>query len=165
MEKVQNKQTKKIFNIYKGDIYNEFYIDNKKTLQEELCNTIERVSNEDGVLQSATFEFKVSEGVQVDEKEFKDAYKNSFNTIKAVKKNECFRCLMYGLSLFLVGMILLFINIYVVDTNNFVYEFFNVFTWVFLWGAIEVLLIEMVQIIIEIKKLKKILEAKIVIKK
>jgi hypothetical protein len=76
------------------------------------------------------------------------------------KQHELKRCLITGLILLLIGLVMLCFDVFIENkVPYFWFEFFNVFSWVFCWGAIEVLTIQLVQIKMEINKLKKITNA------
>ena len=64
----------------------------------------------------------------------------------------------------LVGVAMLAFDVFVMEElNYFLFEFFNVFAWVFCWGGIEILTIELIQLIMEKNKAKRVLNSKIIL--
>ena len=77
-----------------------------------------------------------------------------------MKRLELSRCLTTGFSLLVVGILLILLNVFVFEElEKFTYEMFSVISWVFMWAAVETLTLELIQILIEIKKSKKLLKS------
>lgn len=156
---MQNRK-KLTINIFDEDVFNEYGVDGEETLQDELTETIEQKANTQKISTSLEINVVKPENSNIDNKKFTLAFKNTFKDKIKTIKHECSRCVITGLILLMVGVGMLALDVFVFENlNYFVYEFFNVFAWVFCWGGIEVLTIELTQLVIEIKKAKRILNS------
>ena len=156
---MKNKQ-KLTINIFDEDVFIEYGVDGEETLQDELTDTIEKKANTQKLSTELEINVVKPENSKINNEQFALAFKNTFKDKINTVKHECSRCVLTGLILLMVGIGMLALDVFVLEPlNYFVYEFFNVFAWVFCWGGIEVLTIELTQLIIEIKKSKRILNS------
>ncbi len=148
--------------LYDENIYNEYGVSNSELLQDELCDTIEKISNTHKIKTNLIINFSKPKQSVLDEKEFVNAFKNTYESKVSMKKHEVNRCIITGGIMLFIGIAMLCLDIFVFEPLNYLaYEFFNVFSWVFCWCAIEALTIQLIQLIIEVNKYKKILNARI----
>ena len=148
--------------LYSDDVYSSFGTDNIPLLNDEISHTIQTYANNSRAKTKLTINFKTYEEDPIDYSEFLDAYKNTFKSKINEKKFDLKRQLILGTSLFIIGLILLLIDVRIESkVSNYFYELINIFAWVFCWVAIEVLTLEMTKIVIEIQKLNKLINAKI----
>ena len=154
------KQRDLTINLFHEDVFNEYGVDEHTILQEDLTSTIESLSNTIKVTTKLNLNFCVNQGINVDETKFIEAYKNTFAANIKMKRLELSRCLTTGFSLLVVGILLILLNVFVFEElEKFTYEMFSVISWVFMWAAVETLTLELIQILIEIKKSKKLLKS------
>ncbi|MBR2467648.1 MAG: hypothetical protein IKB42_01220 [Clostridia bacterium] len=160
-----NKERKKLtINLYDEDVFNEYGVDGDEILQEELTTTISNLANTEKISTPLELTFIKPENNKIDNDKFVKAFSNSYNAEISRKKHECTRCIITGIILLLVGIAMLAFDVFVMEPlNYFFYEFFNVFAWVFCWGGIEILTIELIQLIMEKNKAKRVLNSKIVL--
>ena len=151
------------FNLYAKDVYNSYGVDDRPLLNDELAYTIEEQANNHKIKTNLAINFKKFKKSAINEETFVDAYQNSFNSRIRTKKHELSRCVATGAVMLLVGILMLLFDVFVAEPfmNYFWYEFFNVFAWVFCWGGIEVLTVELVQIQMEIGKIRRLTNAEI----
>ena len=151
------------FNLYDKDVYNSYGVDDNPLLNDELAYTIEERANNHKIKTKLAINFKKYSESPINEESFLNAYQNSFNSRIKAKTHELSRCLITGLIMLGVGILMLLFDVFVAETyfHYFRFEFFNVFAWVFCWGGIEVLTVELVQIKMEIGKLEKLTNAEI----
>lgn len=157
--------TKKLtVNIFDEDVFNEYGVDGEETLQEELAQTIQNLANTQKIKTKLEINIVKPENSTIDNNQFVEAYKNTFKANIERLNHEKTRCILTGAILLFIGIAMLAMDIFIFNNLNFfVYEFFNVFSWVFCWGGIEVLTIELTQLIIEINKEKRLLNSKLVL--
>jgi len=77
-----------------------------------------------------------------------------------MKNHEIIRCTITGLIFLVFSLVLL--EVYVLwkpYLNEFWDQFLTIFDWVFLWSAIQILTIELIQLFIDKAKIKKIFKA------
>ena len=156
--------TKEIsFNLHDDeDIYCPCGTNGRPLLDEDIVSTIQVEANNYKIKDRLNINFNIKKDSTVNEDEFVDAYKNVFSSKKKEKKYEWNRCLITGLILLCVGIIVLAFDVFLESrVPYFWFEFFNVFSWVFCWGGIEVLTVELIQIQMEINKINKLLNANI----
>ena len=158
-----NKKRKSLnIDLYSDDVYSSFGTNNIPLLNDEVSRTIQTYANNSKANAKLIINFKTYEEDPIDNKEFLDAYKNTFKSKITEKKYDLKRNLILGTSLFIIGLILLFIDVKIESkVSNYFYELINIFAWVFCWVAIEVLTLEVAKITIEIQKLNKLINAKI----
>ena len=156
-----NKKRKNLnFDLYSDDVYCSYGTDKGPLLNDEIAQTIENHANNNKVKTRLAITFNTYEESPIDKNEFLQAYSNTYNSKIVEKKHELSRCLITGTILLFVGLALLLFDVSIEDKfPYFWFELFNVFSWVFCWGGIEVLTIELVQIVIEIKKIKRLTNA------
>ena len=151
------------FNLYNDNVYCSYgTTEGGPLLSEDIANTIGTHANNHKLKTILEIVFNTSKDSHLDQEEFKQAYKNTFSSKKVEKKHELSRCVLTGSILMTIGIILLII--YVSMTNRvpyFWFELFCLFAWVFCWGGIEVLTIELTQIAIEIKKIDRMINTRI----
>lgn len=158
---MNNNKTKNLtINILEEDIYNEYGVDEHVVLQEELTSTIETLSNTQKLNDKLNLNFSVNKDVNVNEERFVEAYKNTFKMNIQMKKHELSRCITTGIAILVIGIILLALNVFVLENlEKFTFALFDVISWVFVWAGVETLTLELIQIVIEIKKSRKLLNA------
>ena len=150
------------FNLYSDDVYCSYGTDKGPLLNDEIAQTIENHANNHKIKEDLSITFKTYEESPIDKNEFLQAYSNTYNSKIVEKRHELSRCMITGLILLTVGFLLLWLDVAIEEkVPYFWYELFNVFAWVFCWGGIEVLTIEAIQIILEIKKIKRLTHAHI----
>ncbi len=151
------------FNLYDKDVYNSYGVDDKPLLNDELAYTIEERANNHKINTKLSINFKKYKESPINEEDFLDAYKNSFSSRIKAKTHELSRCLITGLIMLFVGIAILLFDVFVAEEffHYFWFEFFNVIAWVFCWGGVEVLTVELIQIKMEIGKLEKLTKAEI----
>lgn len=158
----KNKQHNLTINLYHADIFNDYGVNEYIYLQDDLISTIETMSNTVKLNTQLNLNIGVDKNVEVNETQFTEAFKNTFTSSIKMKRLELIRCLTTGIVLFMIGVILVLLNVFIFDgLNKFIYELFGVISWVFVWAGTEALTIELIQIIIEIKKATKLLKTKI----
>lgn len=161
MEKSRKKLT---INLYDEDVFNEYGVDDEQVLQEELSDTISALANTEKISTPLEITFIKPEKSKIENDKFVKAFSNTFSYEIARKSHECARCIITGIILLLVGVAMLAFDVFVMEElNYFLFEFFNVFAWVFCWGGIEILTIELIQLIMEKNKAKRVLNSKIIL--
>lgn len=161
--KAQSERKNVSLNLYSDNVYCYYGTDAGAILNSEITSTIEERSNNHKIKEKLTINFKTYEEAPINQDEFVYAYNNTFSSKIKAKKHEFKRCLLTGVVLLLIGLAMLCFDVFIENkVSYFWFEFFNVFAWVFCWGAIEVLTIQLVQIQMEINKLKKIIHANLV---
>lgn len=157
-----NEPEKLTINILDEDVFNEYGVDEHVVLQEDLTYTIETLSNTQKLNSKLNLNFSVKNDININEEKFIDSYKNTFRMNIKMKRHELSRCVTTGIVILLVGIFLLALNVFVFENlEKFTYEFFSVISWVFVWAGVETLTLELIQIIIEIKKNKRLLNANV----
>ncbi len=160
--KNQNKRVNLSIHLHGNDVYCSSGTDDGLILNDEVTSTIAESANNYEIKENLNINFKANEKSCINEEDFMLAYYNTFVSKMNQKKHELKRCLTTGVILLCVGILVLLFDIFVANQfSDFWYEFFNVFAWVFCWGGIEVLTIEMIQIQIEINKLKRLINSHI----
>ena len=150
------------FNLYSDDVYCSYGTDNGPLLNDEIASTIQERANNHKIKDKLSIEFITYEESPIDKTEFLSAYHNTYASKIKSKKHELVRCIYTGAILLIVGILTLLLDVFIEDkVSYFWFEFFNVFAWVFCWGAIEVLTIDLAQIQMEINKVKKLTKADI----
>jgi hypothetical protein len=161
MKKTERKKLN--FDLYDNDVYCHYGTENGPLLNDEVASTLQEKANNHKIKDKLLIEFKVNEESPIDKTEFLYAYHNTYSSKIKEKKHEVVRCIYTGIILLIIGILMLALDVSIEDKlPYFWFEFFNVFAWVFCWGAIEVLTIELAQIEMEINKIKKLTKADIV---
>lgn len=78
-------------------VYAEYGFDDKLLLNDSLIDSIEYVASTRPIKQKLTLCVKENVPVNIQENQFIDAYKNTFNTKIDGKKHEIGRCVMTGI--------------------------------------------------------------------
>lgn len=147
--------------IHNEDVFANYGYDDKEFIDYELMDTVYNLSNAYPLRHCLSIKFINESDKTIDEKRFKSAYKNTLKTEINKKKNEMKRCITTGLIMFVIGLILLLTYVYISPKwGPFIEEVFDLVAWVFAWAAVEILTVELIQILIEIKKYKRILNSK-----
>ncbi len=158
----QIKRKNVSLNLYSDDVYCYYGTDSGAILNTDISSTIEERANNHKIKEKLSINFQTYKESPINQEEFVNAYHNTFSSKIKTKKHEFKRCLITGIILLLVGLAMLCFDVFIENkVSYFWFEFFNVFSWVFCWGAIEVLTIQLIQIQMEINKIKKITEADI----
>lgn len=151
-----------IINLYDTDTYADYGYENHEQLNEELSNKIITLANTKAIKDNLLLRFKTNSQQPLEEGRFRTAYQNTIKNKIEMKKNEISRCAMIGSVQFLFSIALIFFLVFVAPSmGNTFYIFFEIFTWVFAWCAIEMLTIHMSQLIIDKLKFKRLLKATI----
>ncbi len=160
--KKQTERKNISLDLYNDNVYCYYGTDTGAILNGEIASTIEERSNNHKIKEQLSINFRTHKEAPIDQEEFVSAFHNTFASKIKAKKHEFKRCLLTGIILLVVGLAMLCFDVFIEDkVPYFWFEFFNVFSWVFCWGAIEVLTIQLIQIQMEINKLKKITESNI----
>lgn len=151
------------FNLYNDNVFCSYgTTEGGPLLSEDIAKTIETHANNHKLKTNLEIVFNTSKDSNLNKEEFKQAYKNTFSSKKIEKKHELSRCILTGSILMAIGIILLIIYVSMVNrVSYFWFELFCLFAWVFCWGGIEVLTIELTQIVIEIKKIDRMIKTRI----
>lgn len=84
------------------------------------------------------------------------------NYVKA-KQHEISRCLLTGIIMLIISAILICVeNFWLINMGAIVREISNVASWVFAWDAIEILAIQLIQLVIDKRKVQRLRDAKII---
>lgn len=160
------KRKKLNFNLYNDNVYCSYgTAEGGPLLSDDIANTIKTHANTNKLKTKLEIEFSTSKDSNIDKDEFLQAYNNTFSSKKVEKKHELSRCILTGSILMAIGIILLVIYVSMVNrVPYFWFELFCLLAWVFCWGGIEVLTIELVQIVIEIKKIDRLINSNIAFK-
>ena len=162
MEKKQKNYTKLNISIYEKEIYADYGYDNHELIDNSLVDTIYKLAETKPIREKLELVIAKKKSVSIDEDRFKKAYKNSISNKTKSISHEIFRCSIVGIVLLLFGVGLLCVTEFLLHgLDNFAYQFFTILSWVFCWGGIEVLCIQLTQLAIEKKKYKRLLNCKI----
>lgn len=152
-------------NLNDDNIYDDYCVDEAREviLQDSLFSRLKNLAELTPVNQNICFNLvKEYKQVDINQKEFEEAYTNTIKTKKIINKHEVNRCLLSGLSFLFVALILIFFDVYVASYQGKIIAYLvEVAAWVFAWVAVEVLGIHLLQLLIERNKLKRMLKAKI----
>lgn len=155
----KQKQSNTItIDINEENVYAEYGYEDKLLLEDSLVDSIEYMASARPIKQDLTFCFKETVKTGIDEAEFIEAYHNTFNTKIEAKKHEISRCVITGVILWLVSIaLILFEQFVIVNAHPVVYEIFEIMSWVFTWVAVEAFTLELIQIVLEKRKLNRLL--------
>lgn len=149
-------------NIYDQSVYAEYGYEGHELIEESLVSTVETLAATKPIRNRLRLVFHKKKSMKISEERFVNAYTNSIKNKVTEKNNEIKRCFITGMILLFVGLGLLAFDVFVAESfGYFLYEFFNVFAWVFCWAAIEVFTIHLVQLIIDKRKFKRLLSVEI----
>ena len=85
---------------------------------------------------------------------------NVYKLIKLNNIDEFYMPIVVIVIMQLIAFHVSVLNVFVFEElEKFTYEMFSVISWVFMWAAVETLTLELIQILIEIKKSKKLLKS------
>ena len=158
----RKKYTKLKIGIYEKEVFAEYGYDNHELIEESLVYTIYSLAETKPIRENLELVFTKNVDIEFDENRFKTAYKNTITNKTKSLNLELRRCFLIGLLLLLAGVSVLCVDVFLIgDVSEFLYEFVNIMAWVFWWAGIEVLTIHAVQIIIEKRKYKRLLNCKI----
>lgn len=165
MNKRQKKFTKLNVSIYEKEIFADYGYDNHELIDDTLVDTIYKLADTKPIRENLELVITKKENVSFDEDRFISAYKNTILNKTKSLSHEIFRCSVVGIILLLLGTGLLCVTEFLLhDIDNFLYQFSTILSWVFCWGGIEVLTIQLVQLLIEKTKYKRLLKSKITFK-
>lgn len=143
--------------------YSSYFYDDKEILDNDLSETIYSLSNSKPIKDKLIIKIKSPTKSSTDKAKFKNAFKNSFESKMQMKQYEIHRCLITGFFMFLAFCALLAITICVNTALGEVFYYVaDLATWVFGWGFIEIVTIELIQLYIDKYKYKKIRDAEII---
>ncbi len=143
------------------NVYADYGFDDKLFLNDWLAGSIEYVASTRPIKQKLTLCFKELVPANIQEEQFVDAYKNTFNTKLNGKKNEIVRCVMTGIILWIVSLALIFFEqLVIAGMHDIICEIFEILSWVFAWVAVETLTLELIQLIMDKRKYTRLLNVK-----
>lgn len=159
--KTKKKSSNITVDINEEIIYEEYGFDDKLLLSDVLADTIEYVASTRPIKQKLKLNIKENVQANIDEKQFTDAYKNTFSTKIDGKKHEIGRCIITGIVLWIVSIgLILFEQFVIAGSNAILCEIFEIISWVFTWVAVETLTIELIQLIMDKRKYSRLLDVK-----
>ena len=162
MSKKQKNYTKLNVSIYEKEVFADYGYDNHELIDDTLVETIYKLADTKPIRENLELVIAKKEDVSFDEARFNSAYKNTILNKITSLTHEVVRCSMVGILLLLIGTGLLCVTEFLLhDIDNFLYQFATILSWVFCWGGIEVLAIQLTQLLIEKKKYKRLLKSKI----
>ena len=103
-------------NLNDDNIYDDYCVDEAREviLQDSLFSRLKNLAELTPVNQNICFNLvKEYKQVDINQKEFEEAYTNTIKTKKIINKHEVNRCLLSGLSFLFVALILIFFDVYV----------------------------------------------------
>ena len=164
----RNKRKSIHVNLFNEDVYAEYGVENDILLDDALVDRVQALANTKPISAKLSVTFVAKHNIEIDNAKFKKAYKNSVQNRIDMKNHEIFRCAITGTIFLIFSLILLGVYVYFRPYfSAFWDQFLTIFDWVFLWSAIQVLTIELIQLFIDKAKILKLLKAqlKIVSKK
>ncbi len=161
-----NQKTEQItIGISEESVYAGYAVEDRETIDEMLVDAIEKVADTKPISKKLEITFLHDSNLKFDEERFTTAYKNTMQNKVDAKKREITRCLFTGISLLVVAISALLAFVYFfVDKSLFWNKFGEIISWVFVWGSVEVFTIELIQLLIDKAKAKRLLNATIIIK-
>ena len=154
-------------NINDDNVYDDYCVDDEKEviLQDSLFERIKNLADLTPIKQKLCFNFvKEDSDVDIDKEEFLRAYSNTIKAKTIIKKHEINRCFISGLIFLFIAISLIFVDVYLADNFVGVFAYLvEISAWVFAWIAVEVLSIQLLQIVIDKNKLKRLLKAEIIL--
>lgn len=162
--KTQNQGNTIVINIKDEDIYGEYGYEGQEHLESSLVSTLQELASSRPTKEQLTIKVKEKSNIKINEKEFVDAYKNTFNNLIDGKQHEISRCITTGVILLAISIIMISLYVFVFQNmHDLIVVFTDVISWIFTWCAIETLTIELIQLYIDRAKLKRLLNANIVL--
>lgn len=152
-------------NIYDQSVYAEYGYEGHELIEDSLVSTVETLAATKPIRNRLKLVFHKKKTMKISEERFVTAYTNSIKNKVTEKNNEIKRCLTTGIILLFVGLAVLCFDVFVAENlSYFLFEFFNIFAWVFCWAAVEIFTIHLVQLIIDKRKYKRLLSVEILFK-
>lgn len=162
--RLKNKENTIVINVNDENVYGEYGYEGQEHLESSLVSTLQELAASRATKEQLTIKVKENSKIEINEEKFVDAYKNTFNNLIDGKQHEISRCLTTGVILSFIGILLLTLFVFVFQyMHDAVVVFTELITWVFSWCAVETLTIELIQLYIDRAKLKRLLNANIVI--
>ena len=151
-------------NINEEDIFAEYGYENQDFLETSFVEAIEHLANSRPTKEKITINMKETKPMSFDQESFIKAYKNSFRHRMETKKQEINRCILTGILMFVFSIAYMLLHLYVIsDISESIAYFSDIAAWVFIWCSIEVLTLELIQLIIDYQKIKRIFNANLVL--
>ena len=165
MENERKKYTKLKIGIYEKEVFAEYGYDNHELIEESLVYTVYSLAETKPIRENLELVFTKNVDTSFEEERFKQAYKNTITNKTKSLDHEIRRCAMVGIFTLIVGLLLLCVDVFLIGNNSkYFYELVSIFAWVFCWVATEVLTIQILQLVIEKRKYKRLLRCKITFK-
>ena len=145
-------------------VFADYGYNGKPLLDDSLVEKMQMIANVKPIRQNVTFRFMKKPDIAINRTKFNYAFDNSINNLISTKQHEINRCLITGVILLFISLALIFIeNFVMVKLGAIVSEISNIVSWVFLWVTVEIMTIQLIQLIIDKNKLKRIKNARVVI--
>lgn len=158
--KKQEKNDVIFIDINEENTFADYGCDGKLFVEETLTEKMKNLANSKPINKHLTFHFRKKNSIYLNEEEFVKAYDNTIANDIDTKKHEIGRCILTGCIMFAMSILLILLQNYVmVNLGDILYEISEIAAWVFAWAAVEVLTIELVQLWIEVRKLKRLRRA------
>lgn len=158
----RNKRKSIHVNLFNEDVYAEYGVENDILLDDALVDRVQALANTKPISAKLSVTFVAKHSVEIDNTKFKKAYKNSVQNRIDMKNHEIFRCTITGTIFLIFSLVLLGVYVYFRPYfSAFWDQFLTIFDWVFLWSAIQVLTIELIQLFIDKAKIIKLLKARL----
>lgn len=162
--RLKNKENTIVINVNDENVYGEYGYEGQEHLESSLVSTLQELAASRATKEQLTIKVKEKEGVNINNKQFVAAYKNTFNNLIDGKQHEISRCITTGVILLAISIVLISLYVFVFQNmHDLIVVFTDVISWIFTWCAIETLTIELIQLYIDRAKLKRLLNANIVI--
>ena len=153
-------------NIYDEDLYSDYGIEGEERMNDELIDIVETSANTTSIRTQLTVHFLIAEGLTVDDKRMRTAYKNSVIDRLNSKNHEIARCGLTGLIFLVIAIAIVAGYVWLIPYFNvFWQQFYEIIEWVFVWTAVEILTIQLIQLFIDKLKIKKLVNARVYIKR
>ena len=149
-------------NLYDTDVYAEYGYENREQVQQSFIDTVKSMADAKPLKEKLTLLVTKPKGTKIDNDRFRKAYGNTLANIVSTKTNEMRRCLVTGIVFFVMAIALLALNVFVfASIGGMLYAVTNLLAFVFGFVGVEALSLELIQLIIEIKKFKRIMSVEI----
>ena len=153
-------------NLFSEDVYAEYGVENDVLLDDELVDTVQSLADTKPITAKLSIDFIAKNNIEIDDEKFMRAYKNTVQNRIDMKNHEIIRCAITGVIFLVFSLVLLELYVWCKPyLNAFWDQFLTIFDWVFLWSAIQILTIELIQLFIDKAKIKKIFKANLKITK
>ncbi len=162
-----------VININNEDVYADFTYKDTDMLNESLENTITKLSKSTPLKTKLNIKMEPKKDINLNEKKFKNAFSNTYESMLQEKKHEIARCVITGLTIMAIGIALILFSVFfTTDVYGTPYPnakllnyVVDLLAWITIWDSVEVLTVELIQLLIERKKLKKIKTANLIFAK